>query len=260
MAKFLHDRLAPLVLASLVLTLAGCAAHTLPEIHNEAERLDLGNELMRKGRYLDATDLFKSYIQRNAGTAQVDGAICMLGECYLQTRDWTLAEEQFERLLKDYPESDSAGSAAFLLGDALMGQSRPKDFDQQYTQRAIDQWDDYLHRYPGHWRQSMAERRVLDARTQLAQKLVDTGNLYVKLREWEPARVYYRRTIAEYRETVPSADAEIGLAVVDAKLGKTTEALAALQDIEDRFPGRPVAGRAAIEKKKIEFRLARARH
>jgi TolA-binding protein len=105
----------------------------------------------------------------------------------------------------------------------------------------------------------MGERRVLDARTQLAQKLVDTGNLYVKLRQWEPARVYYRRTIADYRETIPSADAEIGLAVVDAKLGKTTEALAALQDIVDRFPGRPVAGRASLEKRKIEFRLAKAR-
>jgi outer membrane assembly lipoprotein YfiO len=258
--KWIRDRLAPVLAVPLLMALAGCAAHTMPEVHSETERLDLGNELMRKGRYLDATDLFKTYIQKNAGTAQVDGAICMLGECYLQTRDWTLAQEQFERLLKDYPESDSAGSAAFLLGDALMGQSRPKDFDQLFTQRAIDQWNDYLHRYPGHWRQTMADRRVLDARSQLAQKLVDTGNLYVKLREWQPARVYYRRTISDYRETVPSADAEIGLAVVDAKLGKTTEALAALQDIEDRFPGRPVAGRAAVERKKIEFRRAKARH
>jgi outer membrane protein assembly factor BamD len=141
-----------------------------------------------------------------------------------------------------------------------MGQSRPKDFDQMYTHRAIDQWNDYLHRYPDHWRVTMAERRVLDARTQLAQKMVDTGNLYVKLRDWEPARVYYRRTINEYRETVPSADAEIGLAVVDAKLGKITEALASLQDIQDRFPGRPVAGRAALEQKKIEFRRAKFSH
>lgn len=244
----------------LAVALAGCAAHTMPEIHSESERLDVAENLMHHGHYLDATELLKSYIQRNAGTAQVDGAICMLGECYLGTHDWTLAQEQFEKLLRDYPESDSAGSGSFLLGDAFMGQSRPKDFDQQYTQRAIDQWDEYLRRYPGHWRQAAAERRVLDARTQLAQKLVDTGNLYVKLRLYEPARIYYQRTIDEYRETVPSAFAQFGLAVLDERQGRLPEAVAALKDIEQRFPGRPVATRASWERKSIERRQAKTHH
>jgi len=253
-------RIGPAVTFLLVVALSGCAAHTMPEVRNENERMTSGQIAMQKHQYLDAIDLFKGYIQRNAGTAQVDGAICMLGECYLATHDWVTAQGQFERLLKDYPESDSAGSASYLLGEALMGQSRPRDFDQQYTQKALDQWDDYLRRYPDHWRHEQAERRVLDARTQLARKLVDTADLYMKLRQWEPARVYYQRVVDDYRETVPSGDAELGLALVEARIGKTAEAITALKDLEQRFPGRPVAARAASERARLEAQLANPRH
>ena len=251
--------LAAVALAAWLASLAGCSAHTLPEIRNESERLDTAQRMMRKHQYLDAIDLLKSYVQHNAGTAQVDGAICMLGQCYLDTHDWVSAEDQFEHLLKDYPESDSAGSASYLLGEALLGQSRPKDFDQEFTHKALDQWDDYLRRFPDHWRHPQAEKQVLDGRTQLARKLVDTGDLYMKLRQWEPARVYYQRTVDEYRETVPSADAELGIALVQAKLGKRQEAIDAIRDLEQRFPGRPVTIRAAAERAKLEKELG-AKH
>lgn len=252
--------LAAALVAMLITVLGGCAAHTLPEITSESQRLDTAQQMMRKRQYLDAIELLKGYIQRNAGTAQVDGAICMLGQCYLDTRDWVAAQDQFEKLLRDYPESDSAGSASYLLGEAMMGQSRPLDFDQQFTQKAIDQWDDYLRRFPDHWRKAQAERQVLDARSRLATKLVDTGNLYVKLRQWDPARVYFQRVIDDYRETVPSADAEIGLALIDAHNGKLADAIAQLKDLEQRFPGRPAAARAAVQRRKLERELAKTHH
>ena len=247
-----------LLAAALAVAVAGCAAHVLPAVHSEGDRLRMADQAYARRDLLDAIDLYKTYIQRNAGTAQVDGAICMLGQCYLDTRDWPSAEEQFERLLKDYPESDSAGSAAYLLGEALMGQSRPRDFDQQYTQKALDQWDDYMRRYPDHWRHAQAERRVLEVRSQLAAKLVDTGDLYVKLHQYQPARMYYQRVIDQYRETVPSADAELGLALVDARLGKIAEAIDELKDLEQRFPGRPVTLRAQLERTRLEQLMARA--
>jgi len=255
-----HARLRPLAVVCLTLTLAGCAAHTMPEVRTEADRLQMARTAMDKHQYIDAAELLKGYVQRNAGTAQVDGAICMLGECFLNTHDWVPAQEQFEKLLRDYPESDSAGSASFLLGDAFMGQSRPRDFDQQFTQRALDQWDEYVRRYPDHWRHEQAEQRVLDAPTTLARKLVDTADLYVKLRQYTPARIYYQRVIDDYHDTVPLIDAQVGLAILQARLGKFEEAIQTLRQIEETFPGRPVAARAAKERVKLEKKLAKGKH
>lgn len=238
--------------AALVVLLAGCGAHTLPEVYSDSERFRIAKELTDKGRYYDAVELLRAFTAAAGGSAQVDEGVYLLGYCYLRQREYPLAQGEFERVLRDYPESDSAGSAAFLLGEALLGQSRPKDFDQEFTVRAILQWDVYLRDYPGHWRYPEAERRRFEVRSQLASKLLDTGDLYFKLNRFTPARVYYQRVLAEYPETAPTADAEIGLALCDAYQGKRPEAIQRLKEIESRFPGRPVAERAAHERRRLE--------
>ena len=131
-----------LALAGLALGAAvwGCAAGTLPPVASEGQRLEQARRAMSKREYSFAIELLKSYIDHNAGSRDVDEAIYRLGMCYLGTREWPSAEVEFERLLRDYPESDSSGSAAFRLGEALIGQSRPRDFDQEFTAKALEQW------------------------------------------------------------------------------------------------------------------------
>jgi outer membrane assembly lipoprotein YfiO len=238
-------------LAGLLL-LAGCGAGLLPAIHSEGERLSLARRLHDQGQCSQAIELFKTFIANAAGTAQVDEAIFLLGDCYLKTKEWTLAQGEFERLLRDYPESDSAAAAAFALGEALLGQSRPRDFDQEFTVKAIEQWRAYLRGYPGHSRNAEGERRLLEARTRLARKLVDTGELYLKLRLPQPARVYFRKVLEEYHDTPPVAEAELGLALADARQGRRAEAIEQFRSVETRYPGQPIAERAARERRRLE--------
>src|SRR5262249_49382364 len=124
----------------LALALAGCAAVSMPAVHSEPERLALAQRLVREREGADAIELLQTYIERNAGSAQVDQAIYLLGECYLKTKDYPNAAVEFERLQNDFPESDSSAAGAFGLGEALYGQSRPPDFDQDYTTKALEQW------------------------------------------------------------------------------------------------------------------------
>jgi outer membrane protein assembly factor BamD len=232
--------------------LAGCGAHALPEIHSEADRLATARRLHAEGDDADAIELLKTYTTGASGAADVDEAIYLLGQCYLGIKDWTLAANEFERMLRDYPESDSSASASFRLGEAYYGQSRKEDFDQEFTLKALDQWMTYLRANPGHWLNDEAQRRVLQARSRLANKLLATGNLYVKLRVFEPARFYFRRIIEEYPDTSARQRAELGMAMVDAKEKKRDSAIAAFREIESRYPGQPVAAEAARERKRLE--------
>jgi len=232
--------------------LAGCGAHTLPEIHSETERLATARRLHAEGDNSDAIELLKVYSTGASGAADVDEAIYLLGQCYLGIKDWTLAANEFERLLRDYPESDSSASASFRLGEAYYGQSRKEDFDQEYTSKALDQWQSYIRAYPGHWLNAEANHRILQARTRLANKLLATGRLYLKLRVYEPARFYFRRVIQDYADTSARPRAELGLAMADARQKKRDAAVAALRDIEARYPGQPVAQEAQRERRRIE--------
>jgi len=232
--------------------LAGCAAVSRPSVHSEPERLELARKEAKNRDWLSAIELLKTYIERNAGSAAVDEAIYLLGTCYLKTKDFPNAAVEFERLQRDYPESDSSAAASFRLGEALFGQSRPPDFDQDYTTRALEQWEHYRRDYPDHWLVPEAEQRIAKCRAQLASKLLSTADLYLKLRQVEPARVYYKRIEQEYSDTPMVGDAMIGVARCDALAGRTGEAVAYLKDMEIMFKGQPLGNRAARERSRIE--------
>ena len=240
-------------LASLALdVLAGCGAHVLPTFHSESERLRVARERHDAGDCAEAIPLLKTYVLNAVGTAQVDEGIYLLGDCYLRTKEWTLAAGEFERLLRDYPESDSSAAASFALGSALYGQAGKADFDQEYTVKALEQWRAYLRDHPGDWRNAEAERKVMAARTRLATKLLRTGNLYLKLKLWEPGRVYFQKIVDEYGDTSVDPEARFGLALSEAGRGRHREAIDQLKQIEERYTGQEIAARAAQNRKRLE--------
>ena len=233
--------------AALLVLISGCAAGTLPSVHSETERLQLARQMAAKRDYTDAIQLLKTYINNNAGSAEVDHAVYLLGVCELESRDYTAAAVDFERLLREFPESDSSGAGAFKLGEAYFGQSRPPDFDQEFTLKAVEQWRKFQSEFPEHWLVPEAEHRIQIARMRLATKLVNDGNLYVKLGQIGPARVYYRKIEDEYSDLPELGEAWVGLARCDAVEKRTKEAIERLRQVQTRFAGRPIAAIAARE-------------
>lgn len=238
----------------LPLTLAGCAAHVVSEARNETERLAAGKRALDRRQYTEAINHFKIYIANSQGQAQVDEVIYLLGVAYLDSKQYPLAQGEFERVLRDYPESDSAAAASFKLGEALIGQSRPRDFDQEFTERAVEQWQAYQRGYPDHWLNPEATRRLLIARTRLGRKMLDAANLYIKLKQYEPAEVYFNRVIKEYGDTPAGSEAELGVARLYARRGLRSEAIERYKAIEARYPGQQVAKDAARERAQLEKR------
>lgn len=237
---------------ALALSLAGCSASVLPQIHSESERLAVARRLMDKRDYLPASELLKGYIERNSGSSAVDEAVYLLGDCYLRQKEWALAQVEFERLLRDYPESDSSAAASFRLGEALFGQSRGEDFDQEYTVKALEQWQRYVESYPQHWLHAEGEHRVAQSRARLAKKVFNTATLYLKLEQPEPARLYFQRIETEYPDSPYVGDAWIGLAKCDLVAGKRDEAISRLKELESRFAGQPLGARATEARRRAE--------
>jgi len=234
------------------LLVGGCGGSVLPQIQSESQRLEVARRMMAERHYVQAAELLKTFVANNPGSADVDEALYLLGESHLLARDWPTAQVEFERLLRDYPESDSSAAASFRLGEALFGQARGPDFDQEFTLQALAQWENYRRSYPGHWLQPEVERRIAETRQRLATKLLRTGNLYLTLKLADPARAYFQRLIDEYAETPQAGEATIGLALSAALSGKKPEAIQQLRQIETEFPGTPLAARAAKERARLE--------
>lgn len=246
--RTLRMALASAVLAALV---AGCGAAIAPQIHNDADRLNVARRLYDKGDYTLAAEVLTPYITSAAGSADVDDALYLLGMSHLKAKEWASAESDFQRLVRDYPESDSAAAAAFRLGEAYFGQSRGPDFDQEYTLKALDQWMAYRRDFPENWLAGQAQQRIAECRARLATKLYRTGDLYMKLKDYEPAKIYFRNVMRQYSDTPVYGPAILGMAMADARLGARDTALVTLKALEEEFAGRPLADEAAKTREMI---------
>ena len=250
---FLLQRLrAPLATVLLAVLVAGCGASVVPQIMNDSSRMPLARKLYDKGDYTMAAEVLTGYAQAGAGNADIDQAIYLLGLTRLKQRDWAGAQGNFERVLRDYPESDSASSASYRLGEALFGQSRPSDFDQEFTLRALSQWEQFVKGSPDHAFVPTANEKIAVCRTRLARKLWRSGDVYLKQAYYEPARRYFQSVVDEYSDTPVYGDAMIGLAMTNARLGMKDSALAMLRTLEADFAGKPLGDAAAQVRRKVE--------
>lgn len=239
-------------LAALAALLAGCGASVLPQIMNDSARVPLARQLLDKGDLALAVEVLSSYAQSGAGSADIDQAVYLLGVTYLRQRDWPNAQLQFERVLRDYPESDSATAASYRLGEALFGQSRPADFDQEFTLRALAQWEGFVKGSPDHPFVPTAQERIAECRTRLARKLWRTGDVYLKQALYGPAKIYFQNVLDEYPDTPVYGEAMIGLALTNARLGKKDSALVVLRSLAEDFAGRPLGEEAAKWRERVE--------
>lgn len=80
-------------------------------VYAQTARLGLAEAQARAGQYDQAINTFKELAQRKDGPLPVDGILMQLGRTYLQAGKRADAQQTFNRLVEEYPESAFAGDA-----------------------------------------------------------------------------------------------------------------------------------------------------
>jgi TolA-binding protein len=79
--------------------------------HGQMARLGLAEAQARAGQYDAAINTFKELAQRKDGPLPVDGILMQLGRTYLDAGKGADAQQTFNRLVEEYPESPFTGDA-----------------------------------------------------------------------------------------------------------------------------------------------------
>jgi TolA-binding protein len=74
-------------------------------------RLGLAEAQVRAGQYDAAITTFKDLAQRKDGPLPVDGILMQLGRTYLEAGKKADAQQTFNRIVEEYPESPFTGDA-----------------------------------------------------------------------------------------------------------------------------------------------------
>ena len=104
--------------------------------------------------------------------------------------------------------------------------------DQDSSLKAITQIQEFLDDFPNSEYSKDADKLINELRTRLAEKNMETGKLYIKLKAYDSAMTSYEVVVNEYYDTKFFNDANMEIIRCLVLLNKSDEAKLFLEDLE----------------------------
>jgi outer membrane protein assembly factor BamD len=194
--------------------LAGCAGSrpdfAVPPASTD-DPLAPAKAALASGNELQAIERLNRFLQENPGSIRVDEANFLLGLAYLEQKDRVLAADYFQKVTRDFEGSRWARDAAYWLAYSYDQLTRPSQLDQDWTDRAIGAYRVFIARHPDHEKVETARGRIAALEDRLAKKSYENGALYLRMRHWRAAEIYFQQVLEDYPQSTWVCRAALGL-------------------------------------------------
>ena len=195
-------------------------------------RFDDGLAFFEEEKYVKASQQFNIIVDRASHTDLGDDALFFLAESYFLNKDYDLALVEFEKLVSRMGFSPYIEKSRWRICETLMLLSPNFYHDQESSKKAIAQIQDFLDDFPNSEYSKDADKLINELRTRLAEKNMETGKLYVKLKAYDSAIVSYKIVVNEFYDTKFFNDANLEIIRCLALQKKSDEAKQYLTDLE----------------------------
>ena len=195
-------------------------------------RFDNGLAFFEEEKFVKASQQFNIIVERASHTDLGDDALFFLAESYFLNKDYDLALIEFEKLVSRMGFSPYIEKSRWRICETLMLLSPNFYHDQDSSLKAITQIQEFLDDFPNSEYSKDADKLINELRTRLAEKNMETGKLYIKLKAYDSAMTSYKVVVNEYYDTKFFNDANIEIIRCLVLLNKSDEAKQFLEDLE----------------------------
>lgn len=195
-------------------------------------RFDDGLAFFEEEKYVKASQQFNIIVERASHTDLGDDALFFLAESYFLNEDYDLALIEFEKLVSRMGFSPYIEKSRWRICETLMLLSPNFYHDQDSSIKAITQIQEFLDDFPNSEYSKDADKLINELRTRLAEKNMETGKLYIKLKAYDSAMTSYEIVVNEYYDTKFFNDANMEIIRCLALQKKSDEAKQYLTDLE----------------------------
>jgi len=190
-----------LILAGLMLLLQACGS-TKPSYENDVQtNFQQGVEFYEDEKYFKAAEFFTYVVFNSPGSEIADDAQLYLGNCHFGLKEYIIAVDEYQRLISRWPASELVEEARYKMAMSYYELSPRAELYQNYTEDAIRAFQNFVQLYPASEYRSEAEKSIAELRLKLAEKLFQSGELYMVFREWKAALITFEQLEAEYFDT-----------------------------------------------------------
>lgn len=155
-----------------------------------------------------AIELFKHIVKNAPFGSYGDQAQFQLGEVYKQQGAYEEAQKAFQAVVDEYPTSPLVQQARFEIANASMLASRQAQYNEQYAERAIEEFKSIKESFPDDESVRKADESIRLLREKKAETAFETGSFYERQKKIGSARVYYSDLIRQYPETQAAGKAK----------------------------------------------------
>ena len=195
-------------------------------------RFDDGLAFFEEEKYVKSSQQFNIIVERASHTDLGDDALFFLAESYFLNEDYDLALIEFEKLVSRMGFSPYIEKSRWRIYETLMLLSPNFYHDQDSSLKAITQIQEFLDDFPNSEYSKDADKLINELRTRLAEKNMETGKLYIKLKAYDSAMTSYEVVVNEYYDTKFFNDANMEIIRCLVLLNKSDEAKQFLEDLE----------------------------
>lgn len=190
-----------LCLAVAILALGHCASSKSSRLQGADAYFEEGRESLEHKRCVEAVEKFQRLVNNFPGSPRVPDAQYYLAEAYFCSEDYVNAVFEYQRLLDTYPSSEWLDEAQFKIAESYFKQVRRPELDQKETREALNYFRFFIEDNPGSPLVEVAQERVVECRSRLAQKQYLSGRLYQHQGHLEAARMAYEEVVRDYPDT-----------------------------------------------------------
>lgn len=251
MKKQIHFQCYFWVLSLAVLWMLRCGTSgPKPQGSGAQAQLAYAKAVFDRKDYYKAKNLFTILVLNNPTGEIFETAQFYLAECHYGLKEYVEAVAEYEKLIRSMPQSNFVDDAYYKIGMCYFKLSPGYALDQEYTRKAMAQFQGFIEEFPNSELRPEAEKRLQECRNKLAKKEFKTGELYYKMGYYKAAIMCFQQFLEEYHDTDYADDGLFWKGEAHRKLGEIEAAELVYRALLARYPTSPY-------KSKAEARLAK---
>lgn len=200
------------------------------------EKLAYAINLYQQEDYEEAVKEFEAIIIQYPGSSILDDAQYYLAMTRYKREEYILAAYQFSKLIKSMPSSEFLADSQFMLAESYYELSPHYTLDQQYTKKAIEEYQAFLDFFPLNEKVNLAENKIKELNDKLAKKEYESARIYTKMDYYSAAFKYLDNVMELYHDTqyAPLALYDKINLLIDRE--RETEALTESRKFLEKYP------------------------
>lgn len=228
----------PYAILTITLLLAGCGKQSVTIGRGAPEtEIKKCTELMDKKDFEEAVQCLEMFKARFANTPMAQEAELKIGDTYYNKKEYLMAAESYLAFTKLYPTYPKNDYAHYRAGASYFKEA-PKaiDRDQEYLEKAVEQYVIVVRRFPGSSYTDLAARDLNFALERLAKRQFYIGRFYYRTGEYIACIPRLVGVVVNFPKSTLAERSLYMITVANLKLGRIDDARETFSKMSVEYP------------------------